>query len=71
MRLREIEISIIWRKVFVLMSLQWQISFLDGVVTADFENITKKSAATRPARVRVTLTLTLALILTHLVQHKG
>ena len=59
--MREIEISIIWRKVFVLMSLQWQISFSDGVVTADFAEIAKKSAATRPARVRVTLTLTLAL----------
>ena len=68
MRLREIEISIIWRKVFVLMSLQWQISFSDGVVTADFAEIAKKSAATRPARVRVTLTLTLTLALSHCTQ---
>ena len=42
--MREIEISIIWGKVFLMMRLQWQISFSDGVVTADFREIAKKSA---------------------------
>ena len=64
--MREIEISIIWRKVFVLMSLQWQISFSDGVVTADFE----KSQKNRPLRGRLGLglALTLTLALSHCTQ---